>query len=152
MSWTWFLVAGIFILMFSVCKNQDSSFIVYEAVYIGTYQLNSCPLCHTKHCHNHAWLHCLSFSEFLYSCMNPRVNFILESAAMWLCHVALYDRCSTVSSLSVHASQRTHSELLHVRICWQSAKIMVLALCYYLKNFLSILASGIELIVFDCSV
>lgn len=125
---------------------------MYEAVYIGiqisryagTYQLTTITLCHTKHCHNHAWLRCLSLSEFLYSCMNPRVNFIRESVAKWLCYVALYDWCSTVSSPSVHVSQRTHSELLQVGIrCW-GIKILVLALCYYQKYFLCILASGIE--------
>jgi hypothetical protein len=71
---------------------------------------------------------------------------------MSLCYVALYDQCSTVSSPSVHASQRTHSELLQVRIIWQSVKILVLAIRYYLLNVLCILASDVELIVLGCSV
>jgi len=36
---------------------------------------------------------------------------ISSSAAVWLCYVTLYYRCSSVSSVSVHNSQKTLSDL-----------------------------------------
>jgi hypothetical protein len=48
--------------------------------------------------HNHALLHGLFFITcFFILYTNQRVHFIQRSSATWLCYVALYAQCSTVS-------------------------------------------------------
>jgi len=68
------------------------------------------PITHHKMgCHNiYLLIHGIFHQFFLHSCSKPSVILIYQGAAIWSYCVVLYTCCSTVSSASVHISQKTH--------------------------------------------
>ena len=67
-------------------------------------------------CHNiHALLHGSFHQSLLYSYTNPHVNFIYRSTGFSLCHMALYDPWSTVSSASEPTAQWNFYPLNYIK-------------------------------------
>jgi hypothetical protein len=64
---------------------------------------------HMMGCHSiYLLIHGIFHHFFLYSYSKPSITLIYESAAIWFYCAKLDTCCTTVSSASVHTSQKTH--------------------------------------------